>query len=83
MVTLGSTYWTIQGSSNPQALVPVGTAVASPGSCPPGGGCGTVSQEFRAVAPGVAQITASRVSCGEAMRCIGAAGQYELTVQVK
>ena len=84
LVTLGSTYWTIQGSSDSQVLAPVDKAVTSPQSCsaPPGSGCGTVSQEFRAVSPGTAQVTASRVSCGEAMRCVGPAGQYQLTVQV-
>ena len=84
LVTLGSTYWTIQGSSDSQVLAPVGAAVTSPESCgaPPGSGCGTVSQEFRAAGSGTAQVTASRVSCGEAMRCVGSAGQYQLTVQV-
>ncbi len=83
-VTLGSTYWTIQGSSDSQVLTPVGKPATTPESCsaPPGSGCGTVSQEFRAVSSGTAQVTASRVSCGEAMRCVGPAGQYQLTVQV-
>ncbi|HEX5439678.1 MAG TPA: hypothetical protein VFW76_02255, partial [Ktedonobacterales bacterium] len=63
---------------------PVGAAVTTPQSCsaPPGSGCGTVSQEFRAAKSGIAQISASRVSCGEAMRCVGPAGHYQLTVQV-
>ncbi len=84
LVTLGSTYWTIQGSSDSLVLAPVDKAVTTPQSCsaPPGSGCGTVSQEFRAVRAGTAQVTASRVSCGEAMRCVGPAGQYQLTVQV-
>ena len=84
MVTLGSTYWTIQGSSDSQVLTPVGAAVTTPQSCSaaPGSGCGTVSQEFRAVKSGTAQVSASRTSCGEAMRCVGPAGQYALTVQV-
>jgi hypothetical protein len=52
-------------------------------TCPvAGSGCGTVAQEFRAVAPGMAQVTASRVSCGEALRCGDAAGHYQLTVEV-
>jgi hypothetical protein len=83
-VTLGSTYWTIQGSSDSQVLAPVGAAVTTPQSCsaPPGSGCGTVSQEFQAAKSGIALVSASRVSCGEAMRCVGPAGQYQLTVQV-
>jgi uncharacterized Zn-binding protein involved in type VI secretion len=83
LVTLGSTYWTIQGSSNSLVLAPVGAAVTSPQpfSAPPGSGCGTVSQEFRADKYGTAQVTASRVSCGEAMGCVGPTGQYQLPVQ--
>jgi hypothetical protein len=85
-VTLCSTWWSLQGSSNSQVLAPVGAAVASPApfdknTCPYGG-CGTASEEFRAVGLGAAQVTASRVSCSEAMRCTGAAGQYQLTVKV-
>lgn len=82
LVTLASTYWSFQGSSDTQVLAPVGAPVISPASCPPGGGCGTVAQEFRAVGSGTAQVTASRVTCGEAMRCVGASGQYQLTVTV-
>jgi hypothetical protein len=70
LVTLGSTYWTIQGSSDSQVLAPLGAAVTTPQSCsaPPGSG--------------IALVSASRVSCGEAMRCVGPAGHYQLTVQV-
>jgi len=85
-VTLCSTYWSFQGSSNPRVLALVGEAVVSPAPqsvCPVAGtGCGTVVQKFRAVGPGTAQVTASRVSCGEAMRCGGAAGSYKLAVTV-
>jgi hypothetical protein len=83
-VTLSSTYWSFQGSSNPQVLAIVGAPVTSPLPCNnvPGCGAGTVSEEFRAVGPGTAQVSASRVSCGEALRCIGAAGLYQLTVKV-
>lgn len=87
-VTLSTTYWTIQGSSNAQALAPAGAPVASPASIDSChfGGCaalgGTTSQTFRAVAPGTARVTASRVTCGEAMACVGASGRYALTVEV-
>jgi hypothetical protein len=87
LVTLSSTYWSFQGSSNPQVLAPVGTATASPvpkSTCPgPGSVCGTVAQVFHALAPGTAQVTATRVSCGEALRCTGDSGLYQLTVQVR
>src|SRR5215472_15681400 len=56
-VTLGSTYWTIGASSNPSVLRQVGQPVASPGSCPPGVGCGEVSATFAAVQSGRADVT--------------------------
>lgn len=87
-VKLSTTYWTMQGSSNTQALVSMGAPVASPApmdSCH-FGGCtaqgGSISETFRAVAPGTAMVTASRTTCGEAMGCVGSSGQYELTVVV-
>jgi hypothetical protein len=82
-VTLCSTYWSLQGTSNPQVLVPVGAPVTSPrNGCPVGSGCGTVAEAFRAVGLGTAQVTASRSSCGEAMGCTSATGTYRLTVTV-
>lgn len=85
-VTLCSTYWSFQGSSNLQVLAPAGAPVESPApfnACPvAGSGCGSVSEAFRVVKPGTAQVTASRVSCGEAMGCTSATGHYQLTVKV-
>src|SRR5258706_10516416 len=40
LVTLASTYWSFQGSSNPQVLAPVGTPTVSPApvsTCPVAG----------------------------------------------
>jgi hypothetical protein len=73
-VTLHSTYWTIEGSSKPTVLVaqgPATTAGEPPSSkrCVPGQGCGTVTESFTAVGDGTADVTASRTTCGEAMRC--------------
>jgi hypothetical protein len=86
LVTLASTYWSIAGSSNANVLAAIGAPTTSPaptGTCPvAGSGCGVVSETFRAVAVGTAQVTASRVSCGEAMRCTGANGHYQVTVHV-
>src|SRR5262249_28849687 len=81
-VTLGSTYWTFSGSSNAAVLRQVGQPVASPGTCPPGGGGGQVSGTFTAVQAGRADVTASRSSCGEALSCTGGAGSYRVTVVV-
>jgi len=82
---LGSTYWQVGDSSDPAVLALVSgpnASAAAMGACVPGGGCGTVTAVFRALAPGRATITASRTTCGEAMRCTGTDGAYEVTVVV-
>jgi hypothetical protein len=82
---LGSTYWQVGDSSDPAVLALVSGPTASAaamGTCVPGAGCGTVAATFRALAPGRATITASRTTCGEAMRCTGTDGAYEVTVVV-
>lgn len=82
-VVLGSTYWTFGHSSDGGVLSLVGTPNVVPsGGCVPGQGCGTVTGVFRAMAPGTATITASRTSCGEAMRCTGDQGSYRVVVIV-
>lgn len=83
-VVLGSTYWQLAGSSDPAVLRPsAGPSVSPrPGGCVPGGGCGAVSARFDAIAPGRADVTASRTSCGEALACTGGQGSYRLTVVV-
>lgn len=81
-VTLASTYWSIAGSSDPAVLRLDGQPLASPGSCPPGVGCGQVTATFTAVGPGRAEVTASRSSCGEALSCTGGAGSYRVAVVV-
>jgi hypothetical protein len=84
-VILHSTYWDFAGSSNAAVMAPDGSPKVSPNpsGCVPGQGCGTVTAVFVAIAPGTAQITASRVSCGEALRCTGSAGTYRLAVTVQ
>jgi hypothetical protein len=82
-VRLGSTYWTIQGGSNPTVLQQQGHTTYTPApGCPPGAGCGTADASFLGLAPGQAQVTASRTSCGEALACSPAAGSYQVTVIV-
>jgi hypothetical protein len=83
-VVLASTYWTIVGSSNTAVLRTDGQPHTNPqpSGCVPGGGCGTVTQVFVAVAAGQAMVTATRTSCGEAMGCVGSSGQYSLRVIV-
>ena len=82
VVTLHSTYWTFGGSSNSAVLQQVGQPVASPGSCPPGVGCGQVTATFTAVGAGRADVTASRSSCGEALSCTGSSGSFRVSVVV-
>lgn len=84
-ITLNTTFWTFSGSSDASVLQPQGEAVASPaprGSCFPGMGCGTTSAIYKAIKPGSATVSATRVTCGEAMRCVGAQGSYQVTVVV-
>jgi len=85
LLTLNSTYWTISESSNPPVLRQAAQPVVSPrrSGCVPGEGCGTVRASFDALAPGAADVTASRTSCGEALACTGGAGSYRLRVLVE
>ncbi|PYC77991.1 hypothetical protein C7C46_16735 [Streptomyces tateyamensis] len=82
VVTLHSAYWSALTSSAPAVLAPAGSPSTSPGTCPPGGGCGTVTAVFRASSPGTAQLTASRTSCGEALACAPDQRSYQVTVTV-
>jgi hypothetical protein len=84
-VDLGSAQAQVGDSSDPAVVALVSgptTSAAAMGTCVPGGGCGTVTAAFRALAPGRATITASRTTCGEAMRCTGTDGAWEVTVVV-
>jgi hypothetical protein len=87
-VILGSTYWTVQGSSHPRVLRQDGPTalLPRPADCTaniPGLGCVPVRTDFSALAPGTTVITASRVSCGEALRCMPSQEHYTLTVVVR
>ena len=83
-VRLASTYWTVDQGSDQRVLRPSGPMAVSPqiSGCVPGGGCGFVIARFDAVGPGSADVTASRTSCGEALRCVGDAGSYRVSVAV-
>ncbi|MBO0871096.1 MAG: protease inhibitor I42 family protein, partial [Micromonosporaceae bacterium] len=84
-VRLASTYWHF-AATGPGVLQQQGAPrvdARPPGiACVPGGGCGTVTATFRAVAPGRVQLTATRTSCGEARGCTGNQGVFRLTVVV-
>ena len=70
---LSSSYWHLTGSSAPRVLRQDGppALLPRPSSCPdiPGLGCTPMRADFTAVTSGKAVITASRSSCGEALRC--------------
>ena len=81
---LASTYWNIHESSDLGVLRLAGPVAISPqpGGCVPGAGCGLAMAAFDAVGKGSADVTASRTTCGEALRCVGNAGAYRLAVVV-
>jgi hypothetical protein len=85
-LTLHNTYWTINGSSNSAVLratnqqTTAGTPTCHGG--PPGTGCGTTSQSFKALSAGVAHITAQRTTCGEALQCSPSPQRYDVTIRV-
>ena len=90
-VVLNSTYWQYAPLAATKAIVsqadPVSAAIfpgpTAPAGCAhPGAGCGTVTWKFKAKALGTAVISASRTTCGEAMRCVGTQGAYAVTVKV-
>lgn len=83
-VVLSSTYWTFQGSSDSQVLKAAGEPVVAPDLAGriPGTGAGTVTLDFQALKAGRAKISASRVSCGEALLCPPDKRSFEVTVVV-
>jgi hypothetical protein len=84
---LSSSYWDVAGSSAPRVLRQDGPAVPMPrpSSCSsaiPGLGCVPIQLKFTALANGKAVITASRTSCGEALRCRPDQTRFTVTVVV-
>jgi hypothetical protein len=83
-VILHSTYWQFQKTSNPAVLHLERPPKLRPNpSCVPGGGCGTVTAAYLAVAAGPTLVTAERSSCGEASGCTAATGRFTLHVIVR
>ena len=82
---LTSTYWQVAKAQPGAVLGTVGrqTRPTMGHGCVPGQGCGVVTAAFVARHPGRAVITASRSSCGEALRCSPAQGSYRVRVVVK
>jgi hypothetical protein len=84
-IVLHSTYWTFHGSSQPSVLLAEGPPDVNPqpSRCVTGGGCGTVTAVYVALSNGLATVTATRTSCGEAEGCLPSAGLWRVTVRVR
>lgn len=84
---LSSSYWKLRGSSAPAVLRQDGPTklLPRPSTCPdiPGIGCTPVRTMFTALAPGTVQITASRITCGEALLCRPDQRRFRVTVIVR
>ncbi len=84
-VVLHNTYWEFAPASDPAVLAADGMPVVTPAgpvACVPGAGCGTVTAAFSARSTGRAVVRASRTTCGEAVRCVGGRGDFEVAVVV-
>lgn len=83
VVTLHNTYWTISAPTGGAVTVASRPSVAPGGSgCPhiPGTGCGKVTATYDVTAAGTSRLSASRTSCGEALRCTGSQGAWAVKV---
>jgi predicted secreted protein len=90
-LTLHSMYWqlsalkvgssvTTKGTVYQRAIIP---GPSAPAGCRIAGmGCGIQIWNFTATKVGTTAITATRTTCGEAMRCIGTNGRYTVHVKV-
>ena len=90
-LTLHSMYWQLAVpakssslTSNGQPILkPIFPSATAPAGCRvAGSGCGTQTWEFMASKTGLTHLIASRTTCGEAMKCTGANGRFEVVVKV-
>lgn len=81
---LHNSYWNINASSRPDVLAELGAPTWIPvtPTCAAGMGCNPVQAIFTAIRPGTAVLSASRMSCGEAMLCAPAQRHLQVTVVV-
>ena len=82
IVTLHSTYWTfgVPGGFILQPVTP--PQIGKGANCPtvPGNGCGTVTITYNVGKVGSGTIVAHRTSCGEALKCTGAQGNWSVSL---
>ena len=88
-ITLNSTYWSADKVSNltkigEPVITPIMPGPNAPANCQhPGMGCGTVVWSFKAIKKGAASFSASRTSCGEALKCTPDQMLYKLNILIK
>jgi hypothetical protein len=91
VLSLHSMYWHLTMPPKGASLTSKGAPILKPifpGPTAPmgcriaGSGCGTQTWKFAATKVGLTHLTASRTTCGEAMKCTGANGRFEVTVKV-
>lgn len=90
-LTLHSMYWQLAvpakssslTSTGQPILKPIFPSATAPAGCRiAGSGCGAQTWQFVASKTGLTHLIASRISCGEAMRCTGTTGRFTVTVKV-
>lgn len=90
-LTLHSMYWTLNAQAKSSSLLSKGAPILKPvlpGPTAPNGckiagsGCGTQTWKFKATKIGTAHLLATRTTCGEAMRCTGSTGRFEVTIKI-
>ncbi len=90
-LTLHSMYWTLNAQAKSSSLSSKGAPILKPvlpGPTAPNGckiagsGCGTQTWKFKATKIGTAHLLATRTTCGEAMRCTGSNGRFEVTIKI-
>ena len=83
-VVLHQTYWEMAAPAPAEPVRETAAPVVAPRlqGCVPGGGCGTVTTAYVAVAAGSAAIGAHRQTCGEAMTCTPDQQDWQVTIVV-
>jgi len=90
-LTLHSMYWNLAKQAKSSSLTAKGAPILKPilpgpsaphGCSIAGSGCGTQTWRFVASKVGTVHLIATRTTCGEAMRCTGTNGRFEVTVKV-
>lgn len=82
-IRLRRTTWTFDKVADVTILRPLGAPVVRRGRCAPGVGCGSVTLSVRAIAPGTAQVSASRRICGEVLLCRPEQRRFQVVIQVR